>query len=80
MAGSWRCGAGMGSGFIRMGAESGDAWREHAAPEFRHALAGKEPLRAPVRYGVLLSALMDAMYISAAGHSVVSVKPVPDDI
>jgi predicted dehydrogenase len=44
---------------------------------FVAALEGREPLRAPVRYGVLLSALMDAMYESGQSGSVVKVKPVP---
>jgi predicted dehydrogenase len=47
---------------------------------FVQALMGKEKLRAPVRYGVLLSALMDAMYESADTHSIVKVKPVPNEI
>jgi predicted dehydrogenase len=45
---------------------------------FINAIEGKEPLRAPVRYGVLLSALMDAMYESADTGKVVRVKPVPE--
>lgn len=44
---------------------------------FVNAILGREKLVAPVRYGVLLSALMDAMYESAAKKSAVSVKPVP---
>jgi predicted dehydrogenase len=47
---------------------------------FINALLGKEPLRAPVRYGVLLSALMDALYESADKKRPVQVKPVPKDI
>lgn len=47
---------------------------------FANALLGKEPLRAPVRYGVLLSALMDALYESAGSGKVVKVKPVPKQI
>ena len=47
---------------------------------FVRALKGEEPLRAPVRYGVLLSALMDALYESADGGRVVKVKPVPRDV
>jgi predicted dehydrogenase len=47
---------------------------------FIRALEGKEPLRAPVRYGVLLSALMDALYESADSRKIVQVKPVPKDI
>ncbi len=45
---------------------------------FVNALLGREPLRAPVRYGVLLSALMDAMYESADTGRPVQVKPVPE--
>ncbi len=45
---------------------------------FVHAILGKEELIAPVRYGVLLSALMDALYESAEKQSPVKVKPVPD--
>jgi hypothetical protein len=44
---------------------------------FVNAILGKEPLVAPVRYGVLLSALMDAMYESAASGKIVNVRPVP---
>jgi predicted dehydrogenase len=44
---------------------------------FVNAILGKEELAAPVRYGALLSALMDAMYESAAKKAPVSVKPVP---
>jgi predicted dehydrogenase len=47
---------------------------------FVRALQGKEQLKAPVRYGVLLSALMDAMYQSAKEQKPVKVKPVPADI
>jgi predicted dehydrogenase len=47
---------------------------------FVNALLGKEDLRAPVRYGVLLSALMDALYESADSQKIVKVKPVPKDI
>jgi predicted dehydrogenase len=47
---------------------------------FVRAINGQEPLRAPVRYGVLLSALMDAMYESAQHGRIVIVKPVPDSI
>lgn len=47
---------------------------------FINALLGKEPLRAPVRYGVLLSAMMDALYESAEKKRPVQVKPVPKDI
>jgi len=45
---------------------------------FIAALEGREPLRVPVRYGVLLSALMDAMYESGQSGKVVKVKPVPE--
>jgi predicted dehydrogenase len=47
---------------------------------FINTLMGREELRAPVRYGVLLSALMDAMYESAEKKRPVQVKPVPKDI
>jgi predicted dehydrogenase len=47
---------------------------------FVNALMGREPLRAGVRYGVLLSALMDALYESSDGRRIVQVKPVPADI
>ena len=47
---------------------------------FVAAMEGREPLRAPVRYGVLLSALMDAMYESGQSGKVVKVNPVPADI
>jgi predicted dehydrogenase len=47
---------------------------------FIEAILGREELRAPVRYGVLLSALMDAMYESADSGKVVKVKPVPESI
>lgn len=47
---------------------------------FINAVLGKEELVAPVRYGVLLSALMDALYESAEKGTVVKVKPVPDDL
>jgi predicted dehydrogenase len=47
---------------------------------FVKALLGQEPLRAGVRYGVLLSALMDAIYQSSEGRQIVKVKPVPADI
>lgn len=47
---------------------------------FIHAILGKEKLRAPVRYGVLLSALMDAMYESADKGRPVKVKPVPAEL
>ncbi|HQY87583.1 MAG TPA: Gfo/Idh/MocA family oxidoreductase [Tepidisphaeraceae bacterium] len=47
---------------------------------FVSALLGREELQAPVRYGVLLSVLMDAMYASANSKSPVMVEPVPTDI
>ena len=47
---------------------------------FVSALQGKEPLQAPARYGVLLSALMDALYEAAETGTVVKVKPVPDKL
>jgi hypothetical protein len=45
---------------------------------FVNAILGKEELHCPVRYGVLLSALMDAMYLAADERRVVKVEPVPD--
>ena len=45
---------------------------------FVDALLGREPLAVGVRYGVLLSALMDAVYASAAAGTAVKVEPVPD--
>jgi predicted dehydrogenase len=47
---------------------------------FVNALLGREALVCPVRYGVLLSALMDAMYESAATGKIVQVAPVPEEI
>lgn len=47
---------------------------------FVRAIRGEEPLRAPARYGVLLSALMDAMYESAQKRHPVQVRPVPETI
>jgi predicted dehydrogenase len=47
---------------------------------FVDALLGREPLAVPVRYGVLLSALMDAIYASAKAGTAVNVEPVPDAI
>ncbi len=46
---------------------------------FANALLGREKLKAPVRYGVLLSALMDALYESAEKHRPVQVEPVPEE-
>jgi predicted dehydrogenase len=47
---------------------------------FVAALHDREPLRAPVRYGVLLSALMDAIYQSAGSGMTVRVAPVPEEL
>jgi predicted dehydrogenase len=47
---------------------------------FIDAIHGHAELQAGVRYGVLLSALMDALYESADGQKIVKVKPVPTDI
>jgi predicted dehydrogenase len=47
---------------------------------FINAILGKEELVNPVRYGVLLSALMDAMYESASSGKPVKVAPVPDKL
>ncbi|HEV8604703.1 MAG TPA: Gfo/Idh/MocA family oxidoreductase [Tepidisphaeraceae bacterium] len=47
---------------------------------FINAILGGEKLRVPVRYGVLLSALMDALYESADKQRPVKVEPVPDEI
>jgi predicted dehydrogenase len=47
---------------------------------FINSLLGREELRAPVRYGVLLSALMDALYESADKKRPVQVKPVPAEL
>ena len=47
---------------------------------FVRAILGQEPLRAPVRCGVLLSALMDALYESADTGKLVDVKPVPTEL
>ena len=47
---------------------------------FVETLAGREQLQSPVRYGVLLSALMDALYESAERKAPVKVEPVPDDL
>ncbi len=44
---------------------------------FVDAILGRADLQAPVRYGVLLSALMDALYESADNAKIVKVKPVP---
>jgi len=63
---------------VEQALEAPAAGTPHA--NFVNALKGTEPLRAPVRYGVLLSALMDALYESASSGKVVKVKPVPKDI
>ena len=47
---------------------------------FVDAIRGKAELQVGVRYGVLLSALMDALYESADTQKVIKVKPVPADI
>lgn len=47
---------------------------------FVNTLLGKEKLIVPIRYGVLLSALMDALYESASTGKLVKVRPVPDAI
>jgi len=47
---------------------------------FVNAILGKEKLICGVRYGVLLSALMDALYESAEKQAVVRVKPVPQEL
>ena len=47
---------------------------------FVAALEGREPLRSPARYGVLLSSLMDAMYESGSSGKIVKVTPVPAEI
>ena len=47
---------------------------------FVAALQGHEPLRSTVRHGVLLSALMDAMYESGHTGKTIRVKPVPIEL
>jgi predicted dehydrogenase len=47
---------------------------------FLQAILGNEPLVSPVRYGVLLSALMDALYESSNTGKPVKVKPVPEKL
>jgi predicted dehydrogenase len=47
---------------------------------FVNAILDREPVRAGVRYGVLLTALMDALYESADHRRVVQIEPVPEDI
>jgi predicted dehydrogenase len=46
---------------------------------FIEAILGREPVRVGVRYGVLLNALMDALYESAGHHHVVRIEPVPPE-
>jgi predicted dehydrogenase len=58
--------------------ERASAYTPHQ--NFVDALEGKAELQAPVRYGVLLSALMDALYESAEKQTVVKVKPVPGEL
>lgn len=47
---------------------------------FVNAILGREELVCGVRYGVLLSALMDALYEAADGHTLVTVRPVPPEL
>jgi predicted dehydrogenase len=47
---------------------------------FVNAILGREELKVPVRYGVMLSALMDAIYESAERQRPVKVEPVPHSI
>ncbi len=47
---------------------------------FIATLQGRESLRSPARFGVLLSALMDAMYESGRTGNIVKVKPVPKEL
>jgi predicted dehydrogenase len=51
-----------------------------AHANFTNALLGREPLLCGVRYGVLLSALMDALYESGKSGRIVKVKPVPEQL
>lgn len=46
---------------------------------FVNAILGREPVRAGARYGVLLTALMDALYESANHHRTVRIDPVPEE-
>ena len=55
-----------------------EAGRGTPHANFLDALLGREPIACGPRYGALLSALMDAIYASAASGSVVAVEPVPD--
>ena len=47
---------------------------------FVNAILDREPLRVPVRYGVLLNVLMDSFYESADNGRMVRVEPVPLEI
>ena len=47
---------------------------------FVNEVLGEEELKVPVRYGVLLSALMDALYESAEKQRPVKVEPVPAEL
>lgn len=47
---------------------------------FVNTLLGKEKSICPARYGALLSALMDALYLSVREQRFVSVEPVPNEI
>lgn len=78
-------------GRLEMYSDVGSRWYPHV-PESNHpaagtphlnfanAVMGVEELRAPVRCGVLLSALMEAMYESNTLSTAVKVNPVPADI
>jgi predicted dehydrogenase len=46
---------------------------------FVNAIMGREPVRAGARYGVLLTALMDALYESADHQRTVRIEPVPGE-
>lgn len=58
--------------------EHASAWSPQL--NFVRAILGQEKPKAPVRFGVLLSALMDALYEAADSGKVVKVKPVPEEI
>lgn len=47
---------------------------------FVNTLLGREQLICPARYGALLSALMDALYLSVRERRFVDVEPVPAEI
>jgi predicted dehydrogenase len=58
---------------------------EHAAAgtphlNFVQALKGEQPIQCPARYGVLHSALMDAMYQAARTGTIAKVRPLPQDL